>query len=136
MDNHEALYYLNQMEVISSNGGEETYAIVENNEENRELLEKAGIPLYKALRYSSHLDHKDFCIFATAHEAGIANYWTGEHMMYLDELDQLDALTKENKQLKETIQQAFFEATHEDTAYAIYRVQAILEPILKTKQQA
>lgn len=76
-----ALNYLNQMEVIESQGGEESYALVENNEENRRLLTEAGIPLETALKYG---DKETFCIIALACSEGYATYYDGENLHYYD----------------------------------------------------
>lgn len=76
-----ALHFLNQMEVIEENGGEEAYALVENNEENRLLLQEAGIPLETALRYG---DEDTFCIISLAISEGYATYYTGDKLIYHD----------------------------------------------------
>lgn len=73
---------LNSMEVIEQSGGEEAYALVENNEENRKLLEEAGIPLEKALGYG---DDETFCIFALAFNEGYANWYDGTNLLWKDE---------------------------------------------------
>lgn len=74
-----ALNYLNQMEVIESQGGEEAYALVENNEENRYLLTEAGIPLETALKYG---DEENFCIIALACSEGYATWYTGNKLIF------------------------------------------------------
>lgn len=74
-----ALNFLNQMEVIEINGGEEAYALVENNERNRNLLTEAGIPLDTALKYG---DEETFCIIALACSEGYATWYTGEKLIY------------------------------------------------------
>lgn len=61
---------LNSMEVLAESSGEEAYVLVENNEKNRKLLDKAGIPLEKALSYG---DNETFCILALALSEGYAN---------------------------------------------------------------
>lgn len=76
-----ALNYLNKMDVIESQGGEESYALVENNEENRYLLTEAGIPLETALKYG---DDETFCILALAFSEGYATYYDGEKLHYYD----------------------------------------------------
>lgn len=74
-----ALHYLNQMEVIESQGGEESYALVENNEKNRYLLTEAGIPLETALKYG---DSETFCIIALACSEGYATWYTGDKLIF------------------------------------------------------
>jgi hypothetical protein len=74
-----ALHFLNQMEVIESQGGEETYALVENNEESRYLLTEAGIPLETALKYG---DEETFCIVALACSEGYATWYTGDKLIF------------------------------------------------------
>lgn len=74
-----ALYFLNQMEVIEENGGDSAYAIVENNEENRQLLQEAGIPLETALKYG---DGETFCIIALACSEGYATWYNGSELIY------------------------------------------------------
>lgn len=70
---------LNKMEVIESEGGDSAYALVENNEDNRQLLKEAGIPLKKALRYG---DNEAFCIIALACGEGYANWYDGAKLSY------------------------------------------------------
>lgn len=74
-----ALNYLNQMEVIESQGGEEAYALVENNEENRYLLTEAGIPLETALKYGGG---DTFCILSLACSEGYATWYTGAKLIF------------------------------------------------------
>lgn len=70
---------LNRMEVIESEGGDSAYALVENNEDNRELLKEAGISLETALRYG---DNETFCILALACGEGYANWYDGNKLSY------------------------------------------------------
>ena len=73
------LYFLNQMEVIEENGGEEAYALVENNEDNRNLLSEAGIPLETALKYG---DDETFCVLTLAISERYATWYTGSKLIY------------------------------------------------------
>ncbi len=74
-----ALHFLNQMEILESQGGDNAYALVENNEENRYLLTEAGIPIETALKYG---DDKTFCIIALACGEGFANWYDGTKLSY------------------------------------------------------
>lgn len=72
LERQKVLDCLNSMEVIESEGGDSAYALVENNEENRKLLDEAGIPLETALKYG---DKETFCIIALASGEGYANWY-------------------------------------------------------------
>ena len=73
---------LNKMEVIESEGGDSAYALVENNEENRQHLKEAGISLETAIRYG---DNETFCIIALACGEGYANWYDGTKLTYKGE---------------------------------------------------
>jgi hypothetical protein len=81
------LNILNSMEVVESNGGEEAYILVENNEENQELLKQAGISLETALKYG---DEETFCILALAQCEGYADLYDGSKLVAFEEKFEMD----------------------------------------------
>lgn len=95
------LFHLNQMYVVEANGGEDAYAIVENNETNQRLLKLAGIPLEEALKYG---DEEGFCVLSLVFGEDIANYWSGGQFLYIEELDEVDKLKEENSRYKKALE--------------------------------
>lgn len=80
MDRKKVLDVLNSLEVIETNGGDEPYILVENNQQNRELLNSVGISEEIIRKYG---DDETFCILALALNEGYANYYDGK-LVWLD----------------------------------------------------
>lgn len=108
-----AVHFLNGMEVIESQGGEEAYAIVENNEENRYLLMEAGIPLEIALKYG---DEETFCILALAFGEGYADLHNGEKLIAYDGSVEIEVETGKSLVLYKN-EDDYFISLHENNGY-------------------
>ena len=72
IDKKMALTVLNSLNVIESEGGEDAYILVENNEENRLALNAVGISDETILEYG---DEETFCILALAFGQGLADIY-------------------------------------------------------------
>lgn len=72
MENQKILDVLNSLEVIEKQGGEDSYMLVENNEENRKQLNDVGISNEVIAKYG---DNERFCILALAFGEGYADFY-------------------------------------------------------------
>lgn len=81
MDRQKVLDVLNSLEVIETNGGDEPYILVENNEKNRQLLKSVGISEETVWKYG---DDETFCILALAWNEGYANHCKNGKLIWLD----------------------------------------------------
>lgn len=78
MNKKEVVAVLNSLEVIESSGGEEAYALVKNNEENRKLLNDVGISSKVINCYG---DEETFCILALGFSERYADVWDGTRLI-------------------------------------------------------
>jgi len=72
MENQKILDVLNSLEVIEKQGGEDSYMLVENNEENRKWLNDVGIDSETINKYG---DEEAFCVLALAFGEGYADFY-------------------------------------------------------------
>lgn len=72
MDKQAVLDVLNSLEVIETNGGDDAYILVANNEENRKKLNAVGVSDETIKRYG---DEETFCILALSASEGYADEW-------------------------------------------------------------
>lgn len=61
---------LNNLEVLETNGGEDAYILVKNDESNRTALNRVGVTTETINKYG---DDETFCILALAFSQGYAN---------------------------------------------------------------
>lgn len=73
---------LNSLEIIESNGGEEAYALFENSQENRTVLNKVGISDDVINGYG---DEETSCILAIAFGEGYADLYDGNKLIVFEE---------------------------------------------------
>ncbi len=82
MDKDKVRDYLNSLEVVSYEGGDEgCWAIVEVNEEDLTELERLGVDRNTFLAYG---DEGEVCILAYACSEGIADYYDQGKLVYAD----------------------------------------------------
>lgn len=72
---------LNSLDVIESNGGEEAYMLVENNEENHKLLNEAGIPSETINKYGNK---ETFCVLSLAFGEGYCDLYESGKLIAFD----------------------------------------------------
>ena len=70
LDRQTVLDVLNSLEVVESQGGDDTYILVENTPENRAKLNEVGVTDEQIYAYG---DEDTFCILTLAFDLGIAN---------------------------------------------------------------
>lgn len=124
-----AVHFLNQMEVIESNGGEDAYALVENNEENRNLLIEAGIPLETAFEYG---DEETFCVLALAFGEGYADLYDGQKLVAYDSSVELEIDSGKYLVIYRN-EKDYFISLQDDNGYAT-RVKLTEEQVKKIKK--
>jgi hypothetical protein len=91
IEKQKVLDVLNSLKVIESSGGEEAYALVENNEENRSFLNELGVTTETITGYG---DEETFCILALAFSEGYANdYIDGKLVIVPDRYAVYDTAT-------------------------------------------
>lgn len=81
MERQRVLDVLNSLDVVESNGGEEAYILVENNEGNRELLNDVGVSTETINKYG---DEETFCILALAFGEGFADWYENGEFIKFD----------------------------------------------------
>lgn len=72
---------LNNLDVIETNGGDEAYILVENNEENHKQLNAVGISSETINKYG---DEETFCALALAFSEGYADMYDGNKIILFD----------------------------------------------------
>lgn len=72
---------LNSLEIIESNGGEGAYALFENNEENRAILNEVGITDEVINGYG---DEETSCILAIGFSEGYADLYDGNKLVVFE----------------------------------------------------
>lgn len=73
---------LNSLEIIETNGGESAYALFENNEENRAVLNKVGISDDVINGYG---DEETSCMLAIGFGEGYADLYDGNKLIVFEE---------------------------------------------------
>ncbi|QPA33414.1 hypothetical protein [Thermaerobacillus caldiproteolyticus] len=81
MENQKVLEVLNSLEVIEKQGGEDSYMLVENNEENRKRLNDVGVSNETIDKYG---DNETFCILALAFGEGYADFYQNGKFIKFD----------------------------------------------------
>lgn len=76
-----AVEALNSLEIIETNGGEEAYALFENNEGNHAILNEAGISSDVINRYG---DGETSCLLSIGMGEGYADLWDGNKLIVFD----------------------------------------------------
>ena len=105
MDRQNILDALNSLEVVETNGGDEPYMIVENNEANRAKLNAVGVSDEIISKYA---DEECFCILGLAFGEGYADNFINGKFVYSGRADRtkevehkvselLNEIAKENK---------------------------------------
>ncbi|EQB35026.1 hypothetical protein M948_18140 [Virgibacillus sp. CM-4] len=87
IEKQQVIDVLNGLEVIEENGGEDTYVLVENSEENHKQLNSVGISSETINRYG---DEETFCILALAFSEGYADLYDGNKIIFFDEKVELE----------------------------------------------
>lgn len=82
MGNQKVLDVLNSLDVIESQGGEDAYALVENNREAHDLLTEVGVPSEVIDKYG---DKETFCIYALAFGEKYADFFYNEKLITTDD---------------------------------------------------
>lgn len=77
-NNEHILAVINSLEVIETNGGDEAYVLVENNEENQKALNEVGILTETITKYG---DEEMFCILALAFSEGYCDLYDGNKLI-------------------------------------------------------
>lgn len=72
VEKQKVLDVLNSLDVIETNGGEDAYILVENNQENHERLNEVGITSETIDKYG---DEDTFCILALAFSEGYCDLY-------------------------------------------------------------
>lgn len=80
-EKQQVLDALNNMEVIESNGGEDAYIIVENNEKIRAELNELGISNETIRSYG---DEETFCVLSLAFSEGYCDLHDGNKLIAFD----------------------------------------------------
>lgn len=80
MKKQEVLNVLNSLEVVDSQGGEDAYMTVDNNEEVRQKLSAVGIDAETIRKYG---DDESFCVLALAFSEGYADAYSVEKGLYI-----------------------------------------------------
>jgi hypothetical protein len=78
---------LNSLEFIETNGGEEAYILVENNDENHKILNEVGISSETINRYG---DEETFCILALAFSEGYCDLYEHGKLIAFDKSIELE----------------------------------------------
>lgn len=78
---------LNSLEIIETNGGDEAYALFENNEENRAILNEVGISDDVINGYG---DEETSCIIAIGFGEGYADLYDGNKLIVFEENVEID----------------------------------------------
>lgn len=81
IEKQHVLSVLNGLEVIETNGGDEAYIIVENNEENHKQLNAVGVSSEIINKYG---DEETFCILTLAFSEGYCDIYDGNKLIAFD----------------------------------------------------
>jgi len=96
VDRQNILDVLNSLEVVETNGGDEPYMIVENNEANRAKLNAVGVSDEIISKYA---DEEHFCILALAFGEGYADDFVNGKFVYSGRADRTKEVERQVSEL-------------------------------------